>query len=160
MKNIYKCSLPVELNNDNVIKASFFQNLGIKIETLKKYIYFEKVGDNYELIYQSDNIDHFNAWDAMEISYFALSKVMGTFGKNKEVKIEFDILDSQIKPSHYKTDSIDVIDICKILELNFNRGNVLKYISRAGKKQNELEDLNKALEYLKREISYIETKNK
>ena len=65
-----------------------------------------------------------------------------------------------IKPSHYKTDSIDVIDVCKILDLNFNRGNVLKYISRAGKKQNELEDLNKALEYLKREINHIKTKTK
>lgn len=61
-----------------------------------------------------------------------------------------------IIPEHYKTKSIDVIDICKILDLNFNRGNVLKYISRAGKKNNELEDLNKALEYLKREIKYLE----
>lgn len=61
------------------------------------------------------------------------------------------------KPKHYKTNSIDVIDICKILSLNFNRGNILKYISRAGKKENEseLKDLLKAKDYLEREIKHI-----
>jgi hypothetical protein len=63
-------------------------------------------------------------------------------------------------PKHYKTESIDVIDICKILELNFNRGNILKYISRAGKKENEMQDLEKALDYLNREIQYLKTNNK
>ena len=53
---------------------------------------------------------------------------------------------------HYKTSSIDVIDICKLYELNFNRGNVLKYICRAGKKENEIQDLEKALDYLNREL--------
>ena len=52
----------------------------------------------------------------------------------------------------------DVIDICKDYELNFNRGNVLKYVVRAGKKQDELKDLRKALDYIKREITYIEQK--
>jgi len=60
------------------------------------------------------------------------------------------------KPKHYKTDSLDVIDICKVLDLNFNRGNVLKYISRAGKKDNELEDLEKAKDYLNREIKHLQ----
>lgn len=59
-------------------------------------------------------------------------------------------------PSHYQTNSIDVIDMCKILNLNFNRGNILKYIARAGKKDDELKDLNKALDYLKREIKFVE----
>ena len=53
---------------------------------------------------------------------------------------------------NYKTSSIDVIDICKLYELNFNRGNVLKYICRAGKKENEIQDLEKALDYLNREL--------
>ena len=52
----------------------------------------------------------------------------------------------------------DVIDICKDYELNFNRGNVLKYVVRAGKKQDELKDLRKALDYIKREITYLEQK--
>jgi len=67
-----------------------------------------------------------------------------------------------IKPKHYDTGGLDVIDVCKILDLNFNRGNILKYISRAGKKDDELKDLNKALDYLQREIIFIkdETSNK
>lgn len=52
----------------------------------------------------------------------------------------------------------DVIDICKDYELNFNRGNVIKYVVRAGKKQDELKDLRKALDYIKREITYLEQK--
>ena len=60
--------------------------------------------------------------------------------------------------NHYKTDSkFDVIDFCKAYDLNFNRGNVIKYIARAGKKDNELQDLEKALDYINREIkSYYE----
>lgn len=61
------------------------------------------------------------------------------------------------KPEHYKTDSIDVIDFCKEYDLNFNKGNIIKYICRAGKKENEpeLKDLEKALVYLQREINYL-----
>ena len=63
-----------------------------------------------------------------------------------------------MKPEYYKNEkNIDIIDFCKMYDLNFNRGNVLKYIARAGKKENELEDLKKAMEYLKREIEHIMT---
>ena len=56
---------------------------------------------------------------------------------------------------HYKTNSIDVIDFCKLYNLNFNRGNIIKYVSRAGKKDNEIEDLLKAKDYLCREIEFL-----
>ena len=59
-------------------------------------------------------------------------------------------------PSYYQTTSLDVIDICKLYNLNFNRGNVLKYVCRAGKKEDELKDLKKALTYIQREINYLE----
>ena len=62
-------------------------------------------------------------------------------------------------PKHYETNSIDVIDICKLYNLNFNKGNVLKYICRSGKKDNELDDLKKALDYISREIEFIENNN-
>ena len=39
--------------------------------------------------------------------------------------------------------------------LNFNRGNILKYIARAGKKKDELGDLLKAQDYLEREIQIL-----
>ena len=40
--------------------------------------------------------------------------------------------------------------------LNFNRGNIIKYIARAGKKDDEIKDLKKAKDYIEREIKYLE----
>ena len=57
---------------------------------------------------------------------------------------------------HYETNKgFDVIDIAKAYELNFNRGNIVKYVCRAGKKDNEIKDLEKALDYLNKEIQYL-----
>lgn len=53
-------------------------------------------------------------------------------------------------PSHYTDGKIEVIDFIQDKKLDFCRGNVVKYISRAGKKGNadkELEDLKKARQY-------------
>ena len=62
---------------------------------------------------------------------------------------------------HYENEQgYDIIDVCKDYSLNFNRGNILKYVVRAGKKQDELQDLRKALDYLQREITYLEEKQK
>ena len=58
---------------------------------------------------------------------------------------------------HYQTGKdYDIIDVCKDYALNFNKGNVMKYVARAGKKDDELQDLRKALDYLQREIAYLE----
>ena len=67
---------------------------------------------------------------------------------------EDDGLETVHHPTHYRYDTIEAIDIIEAWALNFNRGNVLKYLSRAGLKSpdSELEDLHKALWYLKREI--------
>ena len=57
---------------------------------------------------------------------------------------------------HYEaTGDYDVIDFCQHYKLGFNRGNVVKYIARAGKKDDELQDLYKAKDYIEREIAYV-----
>ena len=62
---------------------------------------------------------------------------------------------------HYENGKgYDIIDVCKDYALNFNRGNIIKYVARAGKKKDELQDLRKALDYLQREIDYLEQKQK
>jgi hypothetical protein len=62
-------------------------------------------------------------------------------------------------PLHYNNGKgYDLINVGVDYQLNFFRFNVLKYICRAGKKQNELQDLEKALDYLQREIEYVRTK--
>lgn len=60
-------------------------------------------------------------------------------------------------PSHYTDGKIEVIDFLEDKGLNFHRGNAVKYISRAGKKDptKEIEDLEKADWYLRREIERL-----
>ena len=63
---------------------------------------------------------------------------------------------NKINPNHYTTSSgAEIIDITE--SLNFNRGNVVKYVARAGSKPGEpaIDDLKKARWYLDREISRI-----
>lgn len=65
-------------------------------------------------------------------------------------------------PSHYTDGKIEVIDFIEDKGLNFHRGNAVKYIARAGKKDQtkEVEDLKKAVWYLNREIKRLgEKKN-
>ena len=60
---------------------------------------------------------------------------------------------------HYENrnnSNYDVITFIKDYELNFNLGNVVKYISRLGKKDEKLRELRKALDYLQREIEHEE----
>ena len=56
-------------------------------------------------------------------------------------------------PPHYKG-TIQPIDLINAQDLNFNLGNVVKYVCRAGKKQGEnvLSDLEKAKNYINYEI--------
>lgn len=56
-------------------------------------------------------------------------------------------------PTHYNQGRIEVIDFIEDQDLNFNLGNVIKYICRARHKGRESEDLQKALWYLQREVS-------
>lgn len=64
-------------------------------------------------------------------------------------------------PSHYNDGKIEVIDFIEDTHLNFHRGNAVKYISRAGKKNpdKELEDLRKAVWCINREIERLECEN-
>ncbi len=57
------------------------------------------------------------------------------------------------RPAHYAS-AVETIDAIEAWGLNYRLGNVVKYISRAGKKDQtkRLEDLRKALWYLQREI--------
>ena len=59
-------------------------------------------------------------------------------------------------PQHYTShpSGIEAIEITRYE--NFNKGNALKYILRAGKKGDEVEDLQKAIWYLKDEVKRIE----
>lgn len=60
-------------------------------------------------------------------------------------------------PAHYTDGNIEVIDFIEDKKLNYHRGNAVKYICRAGKKDpaKEIEDLQKAAWYINREIQRL-----
>lgn len=63
-------------------------------------------------------------------------------------------------PAHYNVGGIEVIDAIEAWGFGegFNRGNAIKYIARAGRKDplREVEDLKKARQYLDFEIARLE----
>ena len=62
---------------------------------------------------------------------------------------------SKISPAHYRQGSIEVWDFIVDQELGYLEGNIVKYITRAGKKDNEsrLDDLLKAQAYIHKAVS-------
>jgi hypothetical protein len=63
-------------------------------------------------------------------------------------------LDLVNKPPHYTDGGVDTLKFIEAKDLNYRLGNVVKYISRAGKKvgSDPVQDLEKARFYLEREI--------
>lgn len=63
-------------------------------------------------------------------------------------------------PSHYTQGDIEVIDYTEDKKLGYRLGNVVKYVSRAGHKDDAIKDLKKARWYLNREIAKREEHDK
>ena len=76
----------------------------------------------------------------------------------KEMKQALDVIEKKADPvnhpPHYKSGGVETIDFIEAKDLNYRLGNVVKYVSRAGRKATDpIEDLKKAAWYLQREIS-------
>ena len=67
-----------------------------------------------------------------------------------------------IKPNYYNDTKIAPIDVIEDWGLDFCLGSALKYIKRAGKKDNNpsVQDLNKVIWYVKRRIQELEEARK
>ncbi len=72
-------------------------------------------------------------------------RLQGTVDRSPEV----DMVNS---PPHYTAGGVETIDFIEAKNLNYNLGNAVKYITRAGLKGNRVEDLKKAKWYIEREI--------
>lgn len=61
-------------------------------------------------------------------------------------------------PEHYggKEDPYEVIKVIEAWGLGFHLGNTVKYIARAGKKDDIIQELKKAQWYLQRKINRLE----
>ena len=61
-----------------------------------------------------------------------------------------------INPSHYKSGTLEAIQVIEAFALNYNMGSACKYLLRAGKKGPKAEDLRKCIWFLEREIKATE----
>lgn len=59
-------------------------------------------------------------------------------------------------PPHYTKGGVETINFIEAKGLDYHLGNVVKYITRAGKKDDEIQDLKKARWYLERAIAVRE----
>lgn len=90
-----------------------------------------------------------------------VSMVMATQIKELTAKIDSEpqiygqSIDLINQPPHYTKGGIETIDFIEAKDLNYNLGNVVKYVSRSGLKGTRIEDLKKAKWYLEREISSL-----
>ena len=74
------------------------------------------------------------------------------------ININDDITDDPVNhPSHYNKGKIEVADFIADQKLNFDRGNAVKYVGRAGSKdpEKEIQDLEKAIWYINHEIKML-----
>lgn len=85
-----------------------------------------------------------------------LGKVITAKSPNSTIKQHDDIN----HPSHYTQGDIEVIDYIEDKKLGYRLGNVVKYVSRAGHKDDAIKDLKKASWYLNREIAKREQYDK
>lgn len=71
-----------------------------------------------------------------------------------ELNVAEKKLDLVNRPPHYTDGGIDTLKFIEAKDLNYRLGNVVKYISRTGKKvdSDPIQDLEKARFYLEREI--------
>lgn len=62
-------------------------------------------------------------------------------------------------PAHYHAGAVEVIEVIEAFDLNFRLGNAVKYLLRAGRKGDAIEDLKKARQYIGREIAKLQGKS-
>ena len=76
--------------------------------------------------------------------------------KETVTPIDTDIKKEMVNhPSHYNMGKYEAIDVIEDWNLGFNLGNALKYLSRAGHKDDIIQDLKKAKWYIDREIQRL-----
>lgn len=128
--------------------------VGGEIAFIKGKIYKIHKVINNEAFMMCSNIDieHTMIWNDNFHEHF---KQVNESGSEMFERLRRNI--KTLNNTHYQTDTIDVIDFCKLYDLNFNEGNVIKYVSRARRKGTHIQDLEKAIDYLKRELKYLDS---
>lgn len=89
-----------------------------------------------------------------------LTKKVNIMKDKQEAMAAIEHFDAVYYPKHYTThpEGIECIQVTR--HMNFNLGNAVKYLWRAGKKENTVQDLEKAIWYIRDEIGRITKEGK
>lgn len=90
----------------------------------------------------------------------ALALIEASKNENPAIEIEEKKEEMVHHPDHYaKGRKFEPKDVIRDWDLNFNLGSALKYIARAGRKDDIIQDLEKAIEYISFEIEALKEEN-
>lgn len=98
--------------------------------------------NEFRIMERVKNVDGFDTNDVVTVPDYNISD-----------KICVD--PNPISPEHYKRLSPEPKDVIRSWGLNFNLGSAVKYISRAGHKDDITQDLKKAQQFIQFEIDYL-----
>lgn len=82
-------------------------------------------------------------------------KNVDQFDTDYNISDNIRVKSNPISPEHYKRLSPEPKDVIRSWGLNFNLGSAVKYISRAGHKDEIVQDLKKAQQFIQFEIDYL-----
>lgn len=109
---------------------------------------------------------YINNWveDELGISDIPVTNVSSLINfESKDEQLLINNPNPVTHPLHYNAHNIEVIDFIQDWELNFALGNAIKYICRSPYKGKQIEDIQKAIQYLEFELEDLlkkENKNK
>lgn len=162
-------------NRDKTWAARITKLPGSDISNLREWLQLQSLGKlvvrmsevlfHYMLPFSA--VDHFMVIsskditnDSIEIEDIGVHWIIYPVMKENAI-VEEPRHDVVTNPSHYTEGrKYQPKDVIRDWGLNFNLGNVVKYVSRAGRKTDTLEDLKKARQYLDFEIEAMEEENK
>lgn len=140
-----------------------FEGKAIKFETSEQLEHLAELARGYWLetcksIFSSDfpYYAYINSMRGYGVTNYPVNDTeihYSDFVASIEAVKESDTPDMVNHPKHYNVKGFEVIDIIDAFNLNFNMGNALKYLLRADRKGNKVQDLQKAIWYLQREIN-------
>lgn len=98
--------------------------------------------NEFRIMERVKNVDCFNTDDVATVPDYNISD-------------NIRVNPNPISPEHYKRLSPEPKDVIRSWGLNFNLGSAVKYISRAGYKDEIIQDLKKAQQFIQFEIDYL-----
>lgn len=145
-----------EISNKGMVAGYDLRNLGLDFSIFRPDVYWI-FRDSFRKVDELTNNEGKECIIEIDEPYGIVEDgKMETRSKAIE-KIEVTDFDPVSKPSHYTEGrKYEPRKVIYDWGLDFNLGNAVKYISRAGRKNDAIEDLKKAIQYIEFELEELE----